>query len=296
MARSPKTITRHTTAIFWNIWGSRHPTALNRYLERLWDEGLEIALLTEVTDTPFDAAIPLVHTSSRASEPPSHLNGLNRIRNALPKHIQIKYDARERRTWNCQMQADVRIPDVGFGSAMLYDRRTIKPIDIGSTTILGANPWDLRPRTLQWIAFQKGSFTYLVAHLHGVWIEGNTKGDHAARLQQSEEVTLWLSFLKRYLEVDKFIFGGDLNLDINTEALRRLERGGVVSPPLRLRNLIREFDIVDTRTSAYRKHGQAGETMYADYALVSSNVCVHDFTVDTKLTISDHAPLLLTFS
>lgn len=166
----------------------------------------------------------------------------------------------------------------------------------GADTILGHCAWGDKARVLQWLIFDRGSVRYLVAHLHGVWFEENTKGDHPARLEQSTAITLKLDRLRRMYQVDKIIFGGDLNLDINTEALRRLERGGVVSPPLRLRNLIREFDIVDTRTSAYRKHGQAGETMYADYALVSSNVCVHDFTVDTKLTISDHAPLVLTFS
>lgn len=296
MAKTPNITSRPTNALFWNIWGSRHPDALNAFLRNCFDDGLELALLTEVTDTPFDAVVPLVHTSTRPQEPPSFLDGLARIKHDLPKDIMVRYDAHERRNWDCRVNPDVSIPDVGFGSALLYNRRTIKVIETGMKPILNGNLWGLRPRMLQWIVFQKGSLMYLVAHLHGAWIENNTKGDHAARLHQSAQVTLELAWLKRYLDVDKVIFGGDLNLDITTKALEMLESGESVTPALRLRNLVREFDIISTRTPQYRSYHTDGASHYADYVLVDSMVSVHDFQVVNRTLISDHAPLLLKFS
>lgn len=294
MAKPPNTITRPTKALFWNIWGSRHPDALNAYLKQQFEDGLEIALLTEVTDTPFDGVMPLVHTSTRLEEPPSFLDGLERIKTALPKRVAVEYACTERRNWDCRVEPDVSIPDVGFGSALLYDKRTIKPIDIGKREILVDNKWGLRPRILQHIAYQKGSITYLVAHLHGCWIEGNTKGDHPARLHQSTQVMLELAWLKRYLEADRVIFGGDLNLDINTRALQMLEQGEMVSPPLPLENLVRKYDISNTRTPQYRSYFDPDGSRFADYVLTDAQV--EDFRVENRIQVSDHAPLHVTFS
>lgn len=291
---SERTISYPNRVLFWNIWGSRHPEALNRRLRHfLHHEDADILCLTEVTDTAFDAAVPLVHTSTRLSEPPSYLDGFGRIKGVLPG-LQYRYDALRRTTWTCRVTG-TEVPDVGFGSLLVH-KKTVKVVAVGNCPILEHSVWGDKARVLQWIIHDRGNVRYLVAHLHGVWFEENTKHDHPARLEQSTAITLRLAELMSQYDVHKVIFGGDLNLDISTQALRLLERGECVSPPLRLRNLIKECDIIDTRTSAYRKHGQPGESMYADYALVGSNVCVHRFLVDTETSVSDHAPLFLEYS
>lgn len=98
MARSSNTITRRTSMVFWNIQGSRHPEALERQLKQfVHDDDVEIFCLTEVTDTAFDAEVPIVHTSTRLSEPVSYLDGLSRIRGSLPDFIYY-YESRRRTT------------------------------------------------------------------------------------------------------------------------------------------------------------------------------------------------------
>lgn len=296
MAKTPNITTRPTQALFWNIWGSRYPEALNLWLNGSIAMGTELMLLTEVTDTAFDATVPMVKTSTREAEPPSHLDGLGRIRNALPKGFKVAYEPGERRNWPCKVVPDVDIPDVGFGSALIYDASRIKPIAIGVEPILEHNVWEAHPRRLQWIVYRKGSVTYLVTHIHGVWFPENTKGDHSGRHDQSAQITLALARLKAQHEVDKIILGGDFNLDISTKALELLERGSLVSPPLRLRNLVREWDVPHTRTPQYRSYRDPNGSLFADYVLVGSNVAVHGFTVDNETLISDHAPLTVRFS
>jgi endonuclease/exonuclease/phosphatase family metal-dependent hydrolase len=96
--------------------------------------------------------------------------------------------------------------------------------------------------------------------------------------------------------VDKIVFGGDFNLDIDTEALALLKdlgaKGAGGGP---FRNLIDEFGIQNTRTPQYRKWQQAGESLYADYAFAGLNVDVNSLKVHTDVHASDHAPILVTF-
>jgi len=190
MAKSPNTITRPTKAVFWNIQGSRHPEALNRRLHQFaFEEGVELFCLTEVTDTSFDTDVPIVHTSTRRDEAVSYLDGLGRIRGALPG-FKYYYDTARRSTWTCKV-TNQQVPDVGFGS-LLISRSRLKIIEQSSRTILGHSAWGDRARVLQWVIFDRGSVRYLLAHLHGVWFAENTKGDHPARLEQSTAITLEL--------------------------------------------------------------------------------------------------------
>lgn len=125
---------------------------------------------------------------------------------------------------------------------------------------------------------------------HGIWIKENTKGDDGSgmRLQQSKIVRDSIRHMAKVQQVDKIILGGDFNLDIDTKALHALEGDSLI-------NLIRTHGITDTRTSYYRNYS-AGGSLYADYALVSPQVEVLDFTVLNHVMASDHAPLLLTFN
>lgn len=79
---------------------------------------------------------------------------------------------------------------------------------------------------------------YLIAHLHGVWVAHNTKGDDPLRTTQSVLVLKHVSELSRNYNAPHIVFGGDLNLDHNTHALALLEQG-FEGMPLRNRSRIR---------------------------------------------------------
>jgi len=280
-----------TSALFWNIWGHRHPEGIHRHIESLGSE-LVVACLTEVTSMRrlYDP-IPRVHTSTDLAEPPSSINGLEQLTATFGGQFDIAYNTPQHRTWRCEVTG-TKYDGIGFGSALLI-KKGLEVVAIGHHPVLAGMP-NNKERVLQYVVYRKDGNTYIVAHLHGVWIKGNTKGDDPLRDRQSRIVLDFLLTLTRAYGTGHVVFGGDLNLDLNTKALRILERGGGLE--LRYRNLIRKYKIANTRTPAYRKYGQPDASRYADYVLVSPEVEVHDFKVMNHVTASDHAPLLVKFS
>jgi endonuclease/exonuclease/phosphatase family metal-dependent hydrolase len=222
----------------------------------------------------------------RSDEAASQVNGYQQLKHLFDEEYSIHYSSATRGKWDCKQSGTI-FRGVGFGSALMM-RNDLSVIDLGSE-LLNLEMHDVHSRMLQWIVYEKNDVRYLLAHFHGVWVEGNTKGDHAARTQQSLQVRLLLMKLAYMYDVGKIIFGGDFNLDINTEALASLEGE-------HYRNLIKELGITNTRTSAYRKYGVEGESMHADYVLVSGNVTVSKFEVHNEVLASDHAALVVEFS
>jgi hypothetical protein len=286
--------TGYTSVVFWNIWGSRFPDDLNeRLLQFIREKGAEVLCLTEVSDSTVVNASAIIHTSTRKSEPPAHVNGLDRLKTALAEYGTLHYETPAREQWKCKI-SDTSVPDVGFGNVLMV-RSSLNVIAQGSSVVFKDTEWEHKARVLQWVVFKKYGITYLVAHYHGVWFAENTKGDNEARILQSVSLICRLGTICIEYGVDKVIFGGDLNLDINTISLRLLEQDGWGEPTRRLRNLIREFGISNTRTPLYRKYDKPGETLYADYVLVGENVYVHSLEVDNNTHLSDHAPLCVSF-
>ena len=78
------------------------------------------------------------------------------------------------------------------------------------------------------------------------------------------------------------IICGDFNLRPGTQSIEIIEND--------LTNLIRVYDIHDTRTSYYKKSER-----YADYIFTSQGIAVHDFQVLNE-EVSDHVALQLDFS
>jgi hypothetical protein len=286
-------------AIFWNTWSHRHPDRINALLRRHQSE-TDVFCLTEVTDIhPEHVKKPgsnLKHNKpagERPDEPPLQVDSLFNTKTVLDEKFEHFYDSSRRSDWRCE-QSFRKFPNVGFGSALFY-RKSLKVIMTGSSLVCEHIEDDeIRPRTVQWIVYEKGGVRYLVAHLHGIWIESNTKGDHPARMIQSIQLLDLIELITASYKVDKIVFGGDLNLDITTRALNMLsaEKNQRAGP---FRNLIKEFGITDTRTSEYRKYDTPGETKYADYAFVGKNVEVERFEVLNEVLASDHAPLVLSF-
>ncbi len=115
-----------------------------------------------------------------------------------------------------------------------------------------------------------------IVNFHGLW-NGKGKYDSDERLKQSENI---ITFLKTL--TNPHVLCGDFNLSPETLSIAMLEGAG-------MRNLIKEFGVVSTRTSLYKK-----ENRYADYILVSGGLDALDFSVLPD-EVSDHNPLYLEF-
>lgn len=115
-----------------------------------------------------------------------------------------------------------------------------------------------------------------VLNFHGLW-NGKGKTDTLDRLEQSRRI------IKAIKRLDgPMILCGDFNLEPHTESLAMLEGCG-------LRNLVKEYGVMSTRTSFYTKPGK-----FADYILVSEGIDVRSFRVLPE-EVSDHAALELEF-
>lgn len=280
----------HTSqAIFLNAWGHKNPEGIHAVIASQAKD-LDVCCLTEVTSMGKIYKRPAkIHTSLNPEEPPSSIDGLQQLERQFSGEFHIKYISPDYRTWKCELTGKT-VKQVGYGSVMLI-KKDVLIRQTGFYAIVKNIP-NVNERVLQYVVYEKNDVRYLVAHLHGVWFRHNTKGDELIRFQQSKEVRSALFQVAERSKVDRIIFGGDFNLGLHTRSLLLLE--GINEP--NFRNLIREFKIKSTRTRSYRKYDIPGETMHADYVLVSKSVNVHAFTVDTNVTASDHAPLLVTFS
>jgi endonuclease/exonuclease/phosphatase family metal-dependent hydrolase len=132
------------------------------------------------------------------------------------------------------------------------------------------------PRNLQWIKMEINGSSLNILNVHGLW-NGNGKTDTEDRLTQSENIIKFLKTLN-----NPFVLCGDFNLLPETESLKKFEQFG-------LRNLIKENNIVSTRTTLYTK-----EHRFADYVFVSGGIKVKEFRVLPN-EVSDHSPLFLDF-
>ena len=275
-------------AIFWNSWSFRNADGIYALLEQHSDA--DIFCLTEVTDIDAKEVAKnghnLAYTGLAAGENAAQVDNLAQLRSRFGDSREISYMTADHRKWKC-LETGSTFNGVGFGSALLV-RHDVAVVDSGHE-VLKFDDANIKSRVLQWVVYKKNGTCYLLAHLHGVWIKDNTKGDHEARSRQSLMVRLALVRIKHMYDVEKVIFGGDFNLDINTSALQLMEGD-------HYRNLIKEFGIENTRTAAYRNFDVEGESMYADYALVSNNVTVHSFAVADGVLASDHAALVVEFS
>jgi len=128
-------------------------------------------------------------------------------------------------------------------------------------------------RNLQWIKFKLEGKLYTVINVHGLW-NGKGKTDTPERIAQSNVIR---DFMDK-AEGEKILVG-DFNLNPDTESIKILEEG--------MRNLIKEYSIISTRTSLYEKPGK-----FADYIFTSPTIEVKDFKVMTE-EVSDHAALYL---
>jgi endonuclease/exonuclease/phosphatase family metal-dependent hydrolase len=131
------------------------------------------------------------------------------------------------------------------------------------------------PRNFHYVVVKNHGKEFLITNIHGFWKPGK-KGDTKESLEQSDKI---LDFLKSF--TGPKILCGDLNLNPETESIKKLEKNLV--------NLIAEYKVSNTRSKFYTRNEK-----FADYILVSPDVKVQDFKVMNE-HVSDHLPLYLSF-
>ena len=282
------------TCTFLNNWGARRQQVLFDYIERQAGTNTIMAF-TEVNHTfglPVDMPI-----NTFGEDGPVMVNQFGQLQELLSGRYTGVFAAENSDTYWC-MQTGLTVPDVQYGNA-LFIANTVQYVADGIQYIVGefgARTEDgPNSRVLQYIVCAVNGERYLIAHFHGIWIRGNTKGDAAERITQSARVLDILDRLAVEFKTAKVILGGDFNLDINTMALKMLERGSAAGN-LKYRNLIREYGISDTRSPDHYRHydDDPQPSLYADYVLVSEAVTVVNFVAD-ETDVSDHRPLEVTF-
>lgn len=138
------------------------------------------------------------------------------------------------------------------------------------------------PASFQYVRIKMDGKNFTICNLHGVFHPGH-KLDTPERIAQSKKI---IEFLKN--ENCAKILCGDFNLMPETESLKMIERENMI-------NLIKTYNISQTRSSLSPFFGQSGFQKFADYVLVSPDVNVINFSVP-DVAVSDHLPLVLEFS
>ncbi len=131
------------------------------------------------------------------------------------------------------------------------------------------------PRVIQSIYLKNRDL--IIHNFHG--IPGNSKKDTPERDLQTNRL---LEIINN--SVKSQILVGDFNLDMNTEAILKLEN--------QMKNLIKASGFKTTRNSNYNK---IEVLPFADYAFVSKDIKINQFEVLPD-EVSDHLALLLDFT
>ena len=137
------------------------------------------------------------------------------------------------------------------------------------------------PHNFHYARFSVGGKKFVVMNVHGV-SEPADKLDTPKRLVQSQKI---VDFLRG--EPGTKIVCGDFNLLPETKSVAMIEEAGMV-------NLIKKFKTERTRSRLSPFWGRPDFQKFADYAFVSPDVNVMDFTVP-DVSVSDHLPLVLEF-
>ena len=135
---------------------------------------------------------------------------------------------------------------------------------------------------LQYLSFTFDNKQFSVFNYHGTPYPLTHKLDAPNRLKQVKKA-------KNIIENKKGakILVGDFNLLPATESLKILGQG--------MRNLIKEYQILRTRSNLSPFYGGPNFQKFADYTFISKKVKVSDFQV-LEVEISDHLPMILEFS
>jgi hypothetical protein len=148
------------------------------------------------------------------------------------------------------------------------------------------------PTNFQYVRLSSGGKEFTILNVHGTAYPGH-KLDTPERLAQSQKI---IEFLRGEDGSPRYSSGGaggkivcgDFNLLPETKSIAMIEGAGMT-------NLIKKFAIERTRSSSSPWYGKPDFQKFADYAFVSAEVNVINFSVPDTAA-SDHLPLVLEFS
>lgn len=234
----------------------------------IWGGHLKQPLLDFITSHQHTDVICLQEVYHNAKNPITDedrtlsLNIFSELQTCLPKH-------------NAYFRPAVN-GIYGIGMLVKQDLEIVEEGEIGiydNPDYPGIGP--SHSRILQWLKCRDNNQSYTIMNVHGLW-NGKGKSDSPARINQSKRIR---EFFDTHRE--RKLLCGDFNLRPDTESLKILEKD--------MNNLIRQYNINDTRTSYYPK-----QERYADYVITSPEIKINTFSVLPD-EVSDHAPLLVDF-
>lgn len=256
-----------------NIWGGKIYEPLMEFIKK-HSRSVDVFCFQEAYKSPSGISV------SREM----HMNILEDITNILPEYEPFFGPVQD--GWDSYGPVDF---EVSFGQAT-FARNTVKviPDSVKQVFICGeknsAEPKDetSMPASMFCLNVLKSGKIHTICNVHGFARPGS-KLDTPERILQSRKIK---DFLNKE-ENKTVILCGDFNLMPETESVKMLEEN--------LENLIKKFNITNTRSRLSQYHGTLDEQKFADYMFVSSDIRVMEFKVlDDQ--VSDHLPLYLEFS
>ena len=247
-----------------NTWGGRAgKEKLLAFFEK--NKDVDIFCLQEIWSAPYEHLEGSVAGGLDLNHSEIMVYGMQEISAMLDNHTAY-FKPHHLDNYGLMMLVKKDLDVIAEGDVFVYkEKGHIPEGDIG-----------FHARNVQYITIQSPKGSRIILNFHGLW-NGGGKGDSDDRLLQSDRIIEFMKTLS-----DPYLICGDFNLLPDTESLKKLEDFG-------LRNLIKEYGIVSTRTSFYKK-----ENKFADYALINEGVEVKDFKVLPD-EVSDHSPLYLDF-
>ncbi len=194
------------------------------------------------------------------------VNQANVIKTRYDSHYNVEYAGENERSYNCATTGET-FDNIQYGNIMMVSKQ-IECLATGHEFVFGtfshSKIISASPRVLQYAVLVRDGKRVIFAHFHGLWINGNTKGDCPERDLQSSNILSVLGTLRKTYECDRVVLGGDFNLDITTRALAQLETG---LPQMPFRNGVREAGFTGTRTPHYRHYHDPAHSNFADFLL-----------------------------
>lgn len=173
--------------------------------------------------------------------------------------------------WSIESKVDYHLE---WGNA-IFARRMIWIQSTWINHFWSYTPDNIQNKNFQYITIQNEWKLFSIVNIH--WLRTGTGKDDTE--QRIEQFTIIKDFTKQLH--GQIIIMGDFNLNPDTQSLAILQEW--------MKNLISEYNIQSTRSKLYRQYGQMH---FADYAIISPEIIVKDFSVPYS-EASDHLPLIL---
>ncbi len=274
---------------YLNVWALNKRTALIGFLMSKYCQDVDIFCFQEVMHTPTAGLMAQCYQNEWRQQ----LNSRSLL--------EILFDETHDGFFQANSTTDVRrctktgdvFHDIEFGN-MMFIRKGISIRGQDTPVIFkGDSAKKIAQRKMQVAGVEKNGVPYLVGNVHGLWIEGNTKGYAPERTTQSASILTGVERAAAECGAEKIIFGGDFNYDMMIEPVRMLERGSTAGNG-GYQNVVRDRGVKNTRTQLFRSYNEPGVSLYADYVFAGYNVEVVKFAVLNSELVSDHAPLIVT--